>query len=40
VDTAESYGPFTNEVLIGKAIRGRRDAVVIATKFGFHPRCE
>jgi aryl-alcohol dehydrogenase-like predicted oxidoreductase len=35
LDTAESYGPFTNEVLIGKAIRGRRDAVVIATKFGF-----
>ena len=35
LDTAESYGPYTNEVLIGKAIRGRRDAVVIATKFGF-----
>ncbi len=31
----KSYGPYTNEVLIGKAIRGRRDAVVIATKFGF-----
>ncbi len=35
LDTAESYGPYTNEVLIGKAIRGRRDAVVIATKYGF-----
>jgi len=35
LDTAESYGPYTNEVLIGKAIRGRRDAVVIVTKFGF-----
>src|SRR5947208_12486160 len=35
LDTAEVYGPFTNEVLVGKAIRGRRDQVVIATKFGF-----
>ena len=35
LDTAEAYGPYTNEILIGKAIRGRRDAVVIATKFGF-----
>jgi aryl-alcohol dehydrogenase-like predicted oxidoreductase len=34
-DTAEVYGPHTNEVLLGKAIRGRRDQVVIATKFGF-----
>jgi aryl-alcohol dehydrogenase-like predicted oxidoreductase len=34
VDTADSYGPYTNEELIGKAIRGRRDQVVIATKFG------
>src|SRR5579862_9469159 len=34
VDTAEIYGPFTNEELIGKAIRGRRDDVVLATKFG------
>jgi len=34
LDTADIYGPFTNEVLIGKAIRGRRDQVVLATKFG------
>jgi aryl-alcohol dehydrogenase-like predicted oxidoreductase len=35
LDTAEVYGPFTNETLVGRAIRGRRDEVVIATKFGF-----
>ncbi|HEX8451116.1 MAG TPA: aldo/keto reductase [Longimicrobium sp.] len=34
LDTADIYGPFTNEELVGKAIRGRRDRVVIATKFG------
>jgi aryl-alcohol dehydrogenase-like predicted oxidoreductase len=34
-DTAEAYGPFTNEELMGKAFKGRRDRVVIATKFGF-----
>ncbi|MET3438790.1 aldo/keto reductase [Sphingomonas sp. 1185] len=34
-DTAEIYGPLVNEELVGRAIRGRRDAVVIATKFGF-----
>jgi aryl-alcohol dehydrogenase-like predicted oxidoreductase len=34
LDTAEVYGPFTNEVLVGKAIRGRRQQVVLATKFG------
>lgn len=34
LDTADMYGPFTNETLIGKAIAGRRDRVVIATKFG------
>jgi aryl-alcohol dehydrogenase-like predicted oxidoreductase len=34
LDTADMYGPFTNEKLIGKAIRGRRDEVVLATKFG------
>ncbi|MDB5035617.1 MAG: aldo/keto reductase [Chlorobi bacterium] len=34
-DTAEIYGPFTNEVLVGKALRDRRERVVIATKFGF-----
>jgi len=34
LDTAEMYGPFTNEQLVGKAIAGRRDDVVVATKFG------
>jgi aryl-alcohol dehydrogenase-like predicted oxidoreductase len=34
-DTAEVYGPFTNEELVGRALRGRRDDVVIATKFGW-----
>jgi len=34
LDTADVYGPFTNEVLVGKAIRGRRNEVVLATKFG------
>jgi len=33
-DTADMYGPFTNEELVGKALRGRRDQVVLATKFG------
>jgi aryl-alcohol dehydrogenase-like predicted oxidoreductase len=33
-DTAENYGPFTNEELLGRALRGRRHQVVIATKFG------
>ena len=33
-DTAEAYGPHTNEELLGKAIRGRRDKILIATKFG------
>jgi aryl-alcohol dehydrogenase-like predicted oxidoreductase len=33
-DTAESYGPFANEELLGRAFKGRRDKVVIATKFG------
>jgi len=33
-DTAENYGPFTNEELLGRALKGRRDRVVIATKFG------
>jgi aryl-alcohol dehydrogenase-like predicted oxidoreductase len=33
LDTADMYGPFTNEKLVGKAIRGRRDKVVLATKF-------
>jgi aryl-alcohol dehydrogenase-like predicted oxidoreductase len=35
LDTAEVYGPHTNEVLVGKAIRGRRHEVAVATKFGF-----
>jgi aryl-alcohol dehydrogenase-like predicted oxidoreductase len=34
LDTADMYGPFTNEKLVGKAIAGRRDEVVLATKFG------
>jgi len=34
-DTAENYGPFINEELLGRALRGRRKQVVIATKFGF-----
>lgn len=34
-DTAEVYGPFTNETLVGQALAGVRDRVVIATKFGF-----
>ncbi|RYF07065.1 MAG: aldo/keto reductase, partial [Deltaproteobacteria bacterium] len=34
LDTADMYGPFKNEVLVGKAIRARRDTVVLATKFG------
>jgi aryl-alcohol dehydrogenase-like predicted oxidoreductase len=35
IDTAEIYGPYVNEELVGRAIQGRRDAVVLATKFGF-----
>jgi aryl-alcohol dehydrogenase-like predicted oxidoreductase len=35
-DTAEVYGPFTNEKLVGKALAPVRERVVIATKFGFH----
>jgi aryl-alcohol dehydrogenase-like predicted oxidoreductase len=34
LDTADMYGPFTNERLVGRAISGRRDEVVLATKFG------
>src|SRR5512132_4192675 len=34
LDTADVYGPFTNERLVGRAIAGRRDEVVLATKFG------
>jgi aryl-alcohol dehydrogenase-like predicted oxidoreductase len=35
LDTAEAYGPYENEKLLGEAIKGKRDKVVIATKFGF-----
>ncbi len=35
-DTAEVYGPFANEELVGRALKGRRNEVVIATKFGFN----
>ena len=35
LDTAEVYGPFINEELVGRAIRGKRNQVVLATKFGF-----
>lgn len=35
LDTAEIYGPYINEELVGRAIKGRRDQVVLATKFGF-----
>lgn len=34
LDTADMYGPFTNEKLVGKAIKDRRDEVILATKFG------
>ena len=35
VDTAEGYGLYTNEELLGRALKSRRDKVIIATKFGF-----
>src|SRR3989449_7751666 len=35
IDTAEIYGPYANEELVGRALKGRRDHVVVATKFGF-----
>jgi aryl-alcohol dehydrogenase-like predicted oxidoreductase len=35
LDTADMYGPFTNEELVGKALKGRRDKAILATKFGF-----
>ena len=34
IDTAEIYGPFLSEEIVGEAVKGRRDQVVIATKFG------
>lgn len=36
IDTAEMYGPFTNEELVGRALAGRRDEVQLATKFGIY----
>src|SRR5260370_36552489 len=39
LDTADAYGVGRNEVLVGKAIKGRRDKVVLATKFG-HVRAQ
>jgi aryl-alcohol dehydrogenase-like predicted oxidoreductase len=40
LDTADMYGPFTNEQLVGKAIKDRRDEVVLATKFGNERRAD
>ncbi len=40
LDTADMYGPFTNERLVGRAIAGRRDEVVLATKFGNERRLD
>jgi aryl-alcohol dehydrogenase-like predicted oxidoreductase len=40
LDTADMYGPFTNEALVGKALIGRRDQYVIATKFGFERQAD
>jgi len=37
IDTAEIYGPFHSEEIVGRAIKGRRDQVVVATKFGLVP---
>ena len=37
LDTAEVYGPYVNEELVGRAVKGRRDEVVLATKFGHSP---
>src|ERR1700728_3139982 len=34
LDTADVYGPYTNEELVGRAIKGKRDQIVLATKFG------
>ena len=40
LDTAEAYGPFTNEELVGRAIAGKRDQFEVATKFGFAIKSE
>jgi len=37
-DTAEVYGPYTNEELLGRALQGKRDGAIVATKFGFKIR--
>jgi aryl-alcohol dehydrogenase-like predicted oxidoreductase len=37
IDTSDAYGPHTNEVLVGRAIAGRRDQVFLASKFGYVP---
>jgi aryl-alcohol dehydrogenase-like predicted oxidoreductase len=39
-DTAQGYGPFKNEELLGRAFKGRRDKVIVATKFGFNLKGE
>ena len=39
-DTADMYGPFTNEELLGKALKGRREQVVLATKFGIERQAD
>ena len=40
LDTADMYGPFTNELLVGKALTGRRDQFVVATKFGIERKAD
>jgi aryl-alcohol dehydrogenase-like predicted oxidoreductase len=40
LDTADMYGPFTNEKLVGRAVKGRRDKVIVATKFGVERRAD
>ncbi|MDQ6848175.1 MAG: aldo/keto reductase [Candidatus Dormibacteraeota bacterium] len=40
LDTADMYGPYTNEQLVGKAIADRRDSVVLATKYGFERKAD
>ena len=39
IDTAEVYGPYVNEELVGRAVKDRRDQVVLATKFGLVSHC-
>jgi aryl-alcohol dehydrogenase-like predicted oxidoreductase len=40
LDTADMYGPFTNEQLVGRALTGRRDQYIVATKFGFERQAD